>query len=92
DGYTFTGWNTKAYESGVTVREGHDLDPLTGDTVLYAQWEKDAPAASTDDLARTGVTAGGILSAMLAVGGLGMGLLARRRIAESRTHGAHSGG
>lgn len=90
DGHTFTGWNTKADGSGVTVREGHDLDPLTGDVVLYAQWEKDAPA-STAGLARTGVTAGGILLAMLAAGGLGTGLLARRRIAEPRTHGAHVG-
>ena len=48
-------------------------------------------AAPAGDLARTGVTAGGILSAMLAVGGLGMGLLTRRRRAE-RMHGAHVGG
>ena len=41
--YTFTGWNTQADGSGTAYKAG-DSFTLTEDTVLYAQWSKNAPA------------------------------------------------
>ena len=41
--YTFTGWNTQADGSGTAYSAG-DSFTLTEDTVLYAQWSKNAPA------------------------------------------------
>ena len=44
DDYTFTGWNTQADGQGTAYKAG-DSFVLTGeDTVLYAQWSKNAPA------------------------------------------------
>ena len=41
--YTFTGWNTQADGKGTAYKAG-DSFTLTEDTVLYAQWSKNAPA------------------------------------------------
>ena len=41
--YTFTGWNTQADGSGTAYSAGESFT-LTEDTVLYAQWSKNAPA------------------------------------------------
>ncbi|MCQ5080576.1 InlB B-repeat-containing protein [Gemmiger formicilis] len=41
--YTFTGWNTQADGKGIAYKAG-DSFTLTEDTVLYAQWSKNAPA------------------------------------------------
>lgn len=41
--YTFTGWNTQADGTGTAYKPG-DSFTLTEDTVLYAQWSKNAPA------------------------------------------------
>ena len=42
--YTFTGWNTQADGKGTAYKPG-DIFTLTDkDTVLYAQWSKNAPA------------------------------------------------
>ena len=41
--YTFTGWNTQADGMGTAYKPG-DSFTLTEDTVLYAQWSKNAPA------------------------------------------------
>ena len=42
NGYSFTGWNTKADGSGTTYKNGERVSNLTtkdgGDVVLYAQW------------------------------------------------------
>ena len=43
DDYTFTGWNTKADGTGTAYEPGASFT-LTEDTVLYAQWSKNAPA------------------------------------------------
>ena len=43
DNYTFTGWNTQADGSGTAYSAGESFT-LTEDTVLYAQWSKNAPA------------------------------------------------
>ncbi|MCI6787800.1 MAG: InlB B-repeat-containing protein [Oscillospiraceae bacterium] len=43
DNYTFTGWNTQADGSG-TAYSADESFTLTEDTVLYAQWSKNAPA------------------------------------------------
>ena len=64
DGYTFTGWNTRADGTGEAVKPG-DKRVLNGEGRLYAQWTAD-PASSTyhanvkdatgDTAAQTGVT------------------------------------
>ena len=41
--YTFTGWNTQADGKGTAYKAG-DSFTLTENTVLYAQWSKNAPA------------------------------------------------
>ena len=43
----FAGWNTQKDGKGKTYQKGDQLDPLTGTTILYAQWKaKDGcPAA-----------------------------------------------
>ena len=38
EGYTFTGWNTKADGSGTPYKPGDEID-LTADMTLYAQWQ-----------------------------------------------------
>ena len=74
---TFTGWNTRADGSGVSVKEGAALPMLTGDATLYAQWSADAcpaPLASTG--ANTGVAALAALGTLL--GGLALAWRKRR--------------
>ena len=44
DNYTFTGWNTQADGSGTAYQPGASFTLTDEDTVLYAQWSKNAPA------------------------------------------------
>ena len=64
DGYTFTGWNTRADGTGETVKPG-DKRVLNGEGRLYAQWTADpasityhanATDATGDTAEQTGVT------------------------------------
>lgn len=50
DGYKFLGWNTQADGSGTMYQPG-DIFEITGDTVLYARWEK---APKPERLPKTG--------------------------------------
>ncbi len=47
NGYTFTGWNTKADGSGAAYGAGDNYTLIDGDNVLYAQWKKNRPNHST---------------------------------------------
>ena len=40
EGYTFTGWNTRADGTGDTVKPGEQVALTNPGTVLYAQWRK----------------------------------------------------
>ena len=42
--YTFTGWNTQADGKGTAYKPGDSFKLTETDTVLYAQWSKNAPA------------------------------------------------
>lgn len=42
--YTFTGWNTQADGKGTSYKPGYSFTLTDKDTVLYAQWSKNAPA------------------------------------------------
>ena len=42
--YTFTGWNTQADGKGTAYKPGDSFTLTDEDTVLYAQWSKNAPA------------------------------------------------
>ena len=42
--YTFTGWNTQADGKGTAYKPGDSFKLTDEDTVLYAQWSKNAPA------------------------------------------------
>ena len=42
--YTFTGWNTQADGKGTAYKPGDNFTLTDKDTVLYAQWSKNAPA------------------------------------------------
>lgn len=42
--YTFTGWNTQADGKGTAYKAGDSFILTDKDTVLYAQWSKNAPA------------------------------------------------
>ena len=42
--YTFTGWNTQADGSGTAYSAGESFTLTDENTVLYAQWSKNAPA------------------------------------------------
>ena len=42
--YTFTGWNTQADGKGTAYKPGDSFTLTDIDTVLYAQWSKNAPA------------------------------------------------
>ena len=44
DNYTFTGWNTQADGKGTAYKAGDSFTLTDKDTVLYAQWSKNAPA------------------------------------------------
>ena len=41
--YTFTGWNTQADGKGTAYKPGDSFTLTDKDTVLYAQWSKNAP-------------------------------------------------
>ena len=43
-GYTFTGWNTQADGKGTAYKADDSFTLTDKDTVLYAQWSKNAPA------------------------------------------------
>lgn len=47
DGFTFTGWNTKADGTGDAYRPGDRLT-VSGDTTLYAQWSRIPETAMPD--------------------------------------------
>lgn len=49
DGWTFTGWNTKADGTGTKVKAGQSLptQTTTGDFVLYAQWTQNSGDKTT---------------------------------------------
>ena len=42
--YTFTGWNTQADGKGTAYKAGDSFTLTEKDTVLYAQWSKNASA------------------------------------------------
>ena len=42
--YTFTGWNTQADGTGTAYKPGDKFTLTAENTVLYAQWSKNAPA------------------------------------------------
>ncbi|MBR0133910.1 InlB B-repeat-containing protein [Candidatus Saccharibacteria bacterium] len=48
DGYTFTGWNTKADGTGTNFDEGDDYLLTVDDLNLYAQWEANPAKLSYD--------------------------------------------
>lgn len=57
----FAGWNTQKDGKGKTYQKGDQLDPLTGTTVLYAQWKtKDGCPAAPAALQELGKTGAGI--------------------------------
>ena len=58
DGYTFTGWNTRADGTGETVKPG-DKRVLNGEGRLYAQWTR---VAGTVAWTKTDAKTGDILS------------------------------
>lgn len=45
EGYTFTGWNTKADGTGTGYENGEHIDALNEDLTLYAQWAKNTNTA-----------------------------------------------
>lgn len=47
NGYTFTGWNTRADGSGTAYGAGDNYTLIDGDNVLYAQWKKNRPNHNT---------------------------------------------
>ena len=57
----FAGWNTQKDGKGKTHQKGDQLDPLTGTTILYAQWKtKDGCPAAPAALQELGKTGAGI--------------------------------
>ena len=48
NGYTFTGWNTKADGSGTPYKTG-DWITMTGSVILYAQWTRNSSHSGDDD-------------------------------------------
>lgn len=48
NGYTFTGWNTKADGSGDSYKTG-DWITMTGSVILYAQWTRNSSHGGDDD-------------------------------------------
>ena len=54
--YIFTGWNTQKDGKGKTYQKGDQLDPLTGTTVLYAQWKRIPASIHYDPNGGTGTT------------------------------------
>ena len=54
DGYTFTGWNTKADGSGVNYKDKNSIS-LSADIILYAQWKKVETVTPTPEPAPTDI-------------------------------------
>lgn len=79
----FAGWNTQKDGKGKTYQKGDQLDPLTGTTVLYAQWKtKDgcpAAPAALQELGKTGAGITPIAIGMAAATLLGACLMILRR-------------
>ena len=48
NGYTFTGWNTKADGSGTPYKTG-DWITMSGSVILYAQWTRNSSHGGDDD-------------------------------------------
>lgn len=51
DGYTFTGWNTKADGSGTAYKDGAKIKDLAGndeEIILYALWKKNSDIAADE--------------------------------------------
>lgn len=87
-GYTFSGWNTQADGKGKTYQSKDQVDPLTGDITLYAQWKtKDnCPAAKPGELGHTGssVLPYAFSAVLLLLSGAALLVLRRQR------HGQHA--
>ena len=79
----FACWNTQKDGKGKTYQKGDQLDPLTGTTVLYAQWKtKDgcpAAPAALQELGKTGAGITPIAIGMAAATLLGACLMILRR-------------
>ena len=84
----FAGWNTQKDGKGKTYRKGDQLDPLTGDVTLYAQWKaKDgcpAAPAALQELGKTGAGIAPIAIGMAAATLLGACLTILRRQRHAR--------
>lgn len=55
-GHEFKGWNTKPDGTGDTFQPGDTMTPLTGDAVLYAQWDELPATVTYDPNGGTGTT------------------------------------
>ena len=79
----FAGWNTQKDGKGKTYQKGDQLDPLTGTTILCAQWKtKDgcpAAPAALQELGKTGAGITPIAIGMAAATLLGACLMILRR-------------
>ena len=64
EGYSFTGWNTAADGTGTSYADKASVT-LTESITLYAQWQQDAPPASTNTLYFTNVNGWNDLKAYL---------------------------
>lgn len=84
----FAGWNTQADGKGKTYQSKDQVDPLTGDITLYAQWKtKDnCPAAKPGELGHTGssVLPYAFSAVLLLLSGAALLVLRRQR------HGQHA--
>lgn len=84
----FAGWNTQKDGKGKTYQKGDQLDPLTGTTILYAQWKtKDgcpATPAALQELGKTGAGITPIAIGMAAATLLGACLMILRRQRHTR--------
>ena len=84
----FAGWNTQKDGKGKTYQKGDQLDPLTGTTILYAQWKtKDgcpAAPAALQELGKTGAGITPIAIGMAAATLLGACLTILRRQRHAR--------
>lgn len=84
----FSGWNTQKDGKGKTYQKGDQLDPLTGTTILYAQWKaKDgcpAAPAALQELGKTGAGITPIAIGMAAATLLGACLMILRRQRHAR--------
>lgn len=84
----FSGWNTQKDGKGKTYQKGDRIDPLTGTTILYAQWKaKDgcpAAPAALQELGKTGAGITPIAIGMAAATLLGACLMILRRQRHAR--------